>query len=201
MEAGSLGASFPLTTAVLMLRFIASCSVTPTFQASRRLFVQWHTPRRSLARARTLLVWHTSSREARAQEHVERSLLHEAAARGLVQVCARLLAKNVVVNVRCRREGMTPSHVAGAHCEVDVLAFLLGHHANANEVDEENRTPLALVLGILSKPTPCILAWNNEFHFKVCSLLLEAQAEVGMSCRGVVGLQSLLMSRSSADRT
>jgi len=77
---------------------------------------------------------------------------------------------------------MTPSHVAAAHGEVDVLAFLLGHDANANEVDEENRTPLALVLGILSKPTPCMLAWNNDFYFKVCSLLLEAQAEIEMSC-------------------
>ena len=77
---------------------------------------------------------------------------------------------------------MSPSHVAAAHGEVDVLAFVLGHHANVNEVDEENPTPLALVLGILSKPTPCILAWNNDFHFKVCSWVVEAQAEVCMSC-------------------
>ena len=121
-------------------------------------------------------MWHTSSREARAQEHVERSLLHAAAARGLVQVCAGLLAEGFDLNERCGREGMTPSHVAAAHGEVDVLAFLLRHHANANELDEEDRTPLALVLGILSKPTPWMLAWNNDFHFKVCSLLLETQA-------------------------
>ena len=75
---------------------------------------------------------------------------------------------------------MTPSHVAAAHGEVGVLAFLLGHDANANEVDEDNWTSLALVLRVLSKPTPCVRAWHNDFHFKVCSLLLEAQAEVGM---------------------
>ena len=34
-------------------------------------------------------------------------------------------------------ESMTPSHVAAAHGEVDVLAFLLGRRANANGVDEE----------------------------------------------------------------
>ena len=62
---------------------------------------------------------------------------------------------------------MTPSHVAAAHGGVRVLAFLLGHHANANKVDEDNWTPLAVVLRVLSKPTPCILAWNNYFHFKV----------------------------------
>ena len=129
----------------------------------------------------SLLVWHTSSREARAQEHLERFLLHAAAARGLVQVCAWLLAEGFDVDLLCGREGMTPSHVAAAHGEVDVLAFLLGHHANANEMDD-NWTPLALVLRVLSKPTSCILAWNNDFHFKVRSLLLKAQAGVGMNC-------------------
>ena len=48
---------------------------------------------------------------------------------------------------------MTPSHVAAAHGEVGVLAFLLGHHANANKVDEDNWTPLAFVLTVLSKET------------------------------------------------
>ena len=38
---------------------------------------------------------------------------------------------------------MTPSHVAAAHGEVGVLAFLLEHHANANKKNEGNWTPLA----------------------------------------------------------
>ena len=53
---------------------------------------------------RSLLVWHTSSREARAQEHLKRSLFHAAAARGLVQGCARLLAEGFVVGLLCGRE-------------------------------------------------------------------------------------------------
>ena len=114
----------------------------------------------------SVLVWHTLNREARAQELLERSLLHATAARSLVQVCARLLAEGFDVDVRSGRENMTPSHVAAAHGEVDVLAFLLGHHANANEVDEDNWTPLALVLRVLSKPTPCTLARNNDFPFQ-----------------------------------
>ena len=52
---------------------------------------------------------------------------------------------------------MTPSHVAAAHGDVGVLAFFLGHHANADKVDEDNCTPLAVVLRVLSKPSPCIL--------------------------------------------
>ena len=30
--------------------------------------------------------------------------------------------------------------------------------------------------------TPCILAWNNDFHFKVCIFFLVAQADVGVNC-------------------
>ena len=77
---------------------------------------------------------------------------------------------------------MTPSHVAAAHSEVGVLAFLLRHHAKREQggrrqLDSSGPRYLSSV-----QPTPCILAWNNDFHFKVCSLLLEAQAEVGMNC-------------------
>ena len=43
-----------------------------------------------------------------------------------MQVCARLLAEGFDVNERCGGESVTPSHVAAAHDEVDVLAFLLG---------------------------------------------------------------------------
>ena len=49
-------------------------------------------------------MWHTSSREAQAQEHLERSLLHAAAARGLVQMCAWLLAEGFDIDVQCGRE-------------------------------------------------------------------------------------------------
>ena len=47
----------------------------------------------------SLLMWHTSSREAQAQEHLERSLLHAAAARGLAARGARLLPEGFDVDV------------------------------------------------------------------------------------------------------
>ena len=102
----------------------------------------------------TLLVWHSSSREARTQEQENGSLLHAAAARGLVQVCARLLAAVFDVNVRCGKTRTRWTKITGLHWP-SFLEFC---------------------------PSLLRAFWHGTTTFKVCSLLLEAQAEVGMSC-------------------
>ena len=56
---------------------------------------------------RSLLTWHTSSQEAQAQEFSKRSLLHVAAVRDLVQVCALLLGEGFDVNVHKRYDSVT----------------------------------------------------------------------------------------------
>jgi len=100
MEAGSLSASFPLSAVnCCFVLFLLPLS-RPRFKQQRALRALVHATAQP-GSCESLLIWHTSSQEAQAQELLKRSLLHVAAARGLVQVCALLLAEGFDVNVQC----------------------------------------------------------------------------------------------------
>ena len=86
-----------------MLRPVPAATSRPRFKQQKALRALVHAAAQP-GSCGSLLMQNTSNQEAQAQELLERSLLHAAAARGLVQVCARLLAEGFDVDVQCGRE-------------------------------------------------------------------------------------------------
>jgi len=91
----------------------------------------------------SLLYTHMSTVEARKWRDAEDfSLLHVAAAQGLVRICARLLAEGLQVNERAGPRMLSALHLAAAHGEVEALKLLLQQRADPNICDAEGQTPL-----------------------------------------------------------
>jgi cold shock CspA family protein len=91
----------------------------------------------------TLLFHHEATVEARRAGSAEvLSILHAAAAKGLVRVCARFIAEGLDVNEKAGIQEVTPLHLASTHGEVEVVKLLLKRDADANARDGQGHSPL-----------------------------------------------------------
>jgi len=80
---------------------------------------------------------------ARARDSKGKSLLHEAAARGLLKVLEWLLRqKDAPLNGKDTESGYSPLHRAAFHGQLRALVFLLGKGANPALVDNDGLTAL-----------------------------------------------------------
>mmetsp|Transcript_74257 Transcript_74257/g.207440 ORF Transcript_74257/g.207440 Transcript_74257/m.207440 type:complete len:838 (+) Transcript_74257:862-3375(+) len=143
----------------------------------------------------SLLLVHVSTSEARMEGEADvLSLLHAAAATGLVRVCARFIAEGLDVNERAGRQQTTPLHLAASKGEVGVVELLLRMQADPSSVDGAGhsvlRCAVAAAAELQDQQGSCGMTAGGTSvsqQFKVCSLLLIAGAEDTTGGDGVDG--------------
>ena len=86
-----------------------------------------------------------ASEAAKPEQAVAAYPLHEAAARGDVEACRRILRENESMDLNRRDvEGRTALHVAAAHDHEEICTLLLRNGAYAFAEDDRGRTPVML---------------------------------------------------------
>jgi len=128
----------------------------------------------------SLLYSHSATAQPRQQGTAEvLSLLHAAAAAGLVRICARLIAEGLDIDEKTGDEQVTPLHLAAASGELEVIRLLLDKRADPNARDGRDRTPLYAAVQAavqLHERRDESQNWHS-LHLPACSLLLLAGAE------------------------
>ena len=109
-------------------------------------------------RERGLRWFHEATSAVRRQGSAEiSSVLHVAAAKGLVRVCARLIAEGLDVNERAGEEETTALHIAAFHGEVDVLTLLLEKAADPDVPNREGHSALFVAVTPAAGRAQCSL--------------------------------------------
>jgi len=137
----------------------------------------------------SLLYLHAATAQARRQGSAEvLSVLHAAAASGLVRICARFIAEGLDVNECAGCQEFTPLHLAASHGEVEVVRLLLRQRADPNARDGEGHSALYGAIsaavhlrqrhgGDSGGVAGSTMMTHHSLQLKACNLLLLAGAE------------------------
>jgi len=132
----------------------------------------------------SILALHLSTQQVRRSGSAEvLSVLHAAAACGLVRICARLLAEGLDVNESAGCEETTALHVAAQHGQVQVSQLLLQRRADVHARNSNGRTALYCAIEAAAhseepnEDGASAAFTHHSLQHKVCGLLLKSGAE------------------------